>query len=129
MPLRRCHRRWIALIALFGLLFQQLAMASYLCPLEQTPARPHHASTKQPPCHAPATPPADDAVRCAQHCSPVTPSADHAPSPTVPALLPATTWQPALVLACFAPRGHVASEIRARATSPPLTIRDCTFQI
>ena len=130
MPLRRQrHRRWIALIALLGLLFQQLAMATYVCPVDgRTAATVSASSDEQPPCHqAQAT----DKARCHAHCHPMTPSADHAATPTVPAaILPPTTW---LRAAAWQPRMcadlAVAHEVAARAAAPPLTVRHCTFQI
>lgn len=129
MPFRRLrHRRWIALIALLGLLFQQLSMAAYVCPIEVKAATLVAASTDElPPCHQPQT---SDKARCHAHCHPVAPSSDHAPTPTVPAaLLPATTW---LRSAAWQPDAcdlAFTREVTARAAAPPLTIQHCTFQI
>lgn len=126
MRLRHHHRRWIALIALLGLLFQQLAMASYVCPMDS--GRFGSAAMVAPaaPCHA--CPDADKA-RCQQHCFPQPPTGDHPPMPTVPALLPAATWQVQsdehLGSVYCAGDSHVA----ARATAPPLTVQHCTFQL
>lgn len=127
MPFRcRRHRRWIALFALIGLLFQQFAMAAYLCPQEIAVATAQ-ATAETPPCHTPDT---ADQARCHEHCHPTTPSSDHAPALTVPpALLPATTWsrdsmRPVLT-------GDTTPEYarRARGQPPPLSIQHCTFQI
>lgn len=125
---RRRHRRWIALIALLGLLFQQLALAAYVCPIDQgeLAAAASERSTV-PPCHSPDS---GDRARCHQHCHPLTPSFDQAPALTVPpALLPATTWlmspaQPAEWNARYA-----ASERIVRAAAPPLNIQHCTLQV
>lgn len=126
MPLRRRHRRLIALIALFGLLFQQFAMAGYACPLDASGSAAIATASQMPPCHSPNSP---DKARCHEHCHPLVQSADHAPMPSVPAaMLPATTWL----------RGPIAQSdfydfavcaVEARATAPPLTIQHCTFQI
>jgi len=118
------HCRWIAFIALLGLLFQQLAMAAYVCPIEAGQWRVMTSETV-PPCHAGV---AVDKARCHQHCSPQPPSSDHPPMPTVPALLPATAWLRVLADTRLACRFEEA-DIVARAGSPPLTIRYCTFQI
>lgn len=127
MPFRRCHRRrWIALIALIGLLFQQFAMAAYVCPQEIATAVAAHAAGT-PPCHAPD---ALDQNRCHEHCHPTAASADHTPALSVPpALLPATTWS--RVLVSSADRGSAPPSYarRARAQPPPLSIQHCTFQI
>lgn len=125
MPFRRRHRCWIALIALIGLLFQQLAMAAYVCPIDSADAATD-AAVQMPPCHAPDT---SDKSRCHQHCHPLAQTSDHGSAPTVPAaLLPATTWlrAPAVVAGN---REICAEHIDARSTAPPLTIQHCTFQI
>ncbi len=123
---RHRHRRWIALFALLGMLFQQLAMASYACPMESDRFGSAAMVAPAAPCHACAD---VDKARCQQHCFPQQPTGDHPPMPTVPALLPATTWlvQPdeCLGSACGASDSHVA----ARATAPPLTVQHCTFQL
>jgi hypothetical protein len=46
-----------------------------------------------------------------------------------PALLPATTWSREFHAGCVRVAVFAASAIDARSTAPPLTIRDCTFQI
>ena len=121
----RRHRRWIALIALLGLLFQQFAMAAYACPLERGGANTSEAVSQLPPCHAAH---AQDKARCHAHCYPQVQSPDHASPLTVPAMLPATTWL--RVPDAPAPRHHLAERaFAARATAPPLTIQHCTFQI
>jgi hypothetical protein len=127
MPFRRRrHRRWIALIALAALLFQQLAMAAYVCPIDQKSSTSATASDL-PPCHSQG---AKDAVRCHEHCYPQPPSSDHAPTPTVPAaVLPATTWWRAAAWQPVAIGTDVPRDILARATDPPLTVQHCTFQI
>ncbi|GAA0720229.1 hypothetical protein [Dokdonella soli] len=120
---RRRHRRLIALIALLGLLFQQLAMAGYMCPLEQSGAT---VAVSKPTCHEQGA--ADP--RCHEHCHPQTPSSDHPPVPSVPAaLFPPTTWLRDAAWFVADTRVHHRGEIVARAAAPPLTIRHCTFQI
>jgi hypothetical protein len=123
MRLHPRHRRWIALLALLGMLFQQLAMASYICPIESGRSG---AAAMTAPCHAC---PDVDKARCQQHCFPQPPTGDHPPMPTVPALLPATTW---LVQSdrCLSPAYDTRdAHIVARATAPPLTVQHCTFQL
>ncbi|WP_313920756.1 hypothetical protein [Tahibacter sp.] len=127
MPFRyRRHRRWIALFALIGLLFQQFAMAAYLCPQEIAVATAQ-ATAETPPCHTPDT---ADQARCHEHCHPTTPSSDHAPALTVPpALLPATTWSREYVRPALPDDATQAYAHRARGQPPPLSIQHCTFQI
>ncbi|HET7064146.1 MAG TPA: hypothetical protein VFI49_07685 [Rudaea sp.] len=125
MPFRRHHRCLIALIALLGLLFQQLAMAAYVCPADGGDIASDVAA-QTPPCHSLDT---ADKSRCHQHCHPLAQTSDHASAPTVPAaLLPATTWLRAPA-AVTGKQEVCADNIDARSTAPPLTIQHCTFQI
>lgn len=120
------QRRFIALLALLGLLFQQVAMASYVCPNEST-SPTMAASSDMPDCQQAA---ANDKARCQSHCHPQSASPDHAAQPTVPpALLPPTTWLRAASWqsSAFAPAPQC--EVVARAAAPPLSIQHCTFQI
>ncbi len=131
----RGRHRWIALLALFGLLFQQVAMATYVCPIEQT-GRTHIVADKdlaQPPCHRDMQADAvddTDPVRCQQHCHPTVPAADHVSSLTVPPGLPAAyLWlQPAQVSGCSTSQAP-ESAVDPHAGAPPLSIQFCSFQI
>ena len=124
---RHRTRRWIALIALLGLLFQQFAMATYSCPLERDDAANAAAMAQTPPCRSPDM---NDKARCEQHCHPLAQTTDHATPPTVPAaLLPATTWLRDAGTTRIDLAEFIECAIDARATAPPLTVRYCTFQI
>jgi len=124
--LRHRHRRWIALLALLGIFFQQFAMAAYVCPIDQSRDGAAASAAALPPCHSAAT---SDKSRCHQHCHPLAQSAEHASVPVLPAaLLPPTTWlRHATVVPN--PGGSYSDAIEARSTAPPLTIQHCTFQI
>jgi len=127
MLFRHRHRRWIALIALLGLLFQQLAMATYVCPIENGGTSATNAMSAMAGCQSPD---ATDQTRCQQHCHPLAQTSDHAPALTVPAaMLPATTWSKEFRTTNIQPPGCNARDVDARATAPPLTIQHCTFQI
>ena len=116
------------MIALLGLLFQQLAMAAYVCPIDQGELAVADAEqSTMPPCHSPES---SDRARCQQHCHPLTPSFDQAPALTVPpALLPTTTWLATPAQPTDWAERYAASDLIARATAPPLNIQHCTFQI
>ena len=123
---RRHHRRWVAVVATLGLLFQQLAMAAYVCPLERSAGASDTVTTEMPDCQSPDT---TDKAQCQQHCHPLAQASDHATPPTVPmALLPATTWPREFPARIDLP-SSIGCDIDARATAPPLTIQHCTFQI
>lgn len=124
---RRRQRRWIALIALLGLLFQQLAMAAYVCPLDRAGVATANATSQMAPCQS--ADPADKA-RCQQHCHPLAQTLDHAAPVTVPpALLPVRTWSRELHTTSLGLPERIACNIDQRATAPPLNIQHCTFQI
>lgn len=124
---RNRHRRWIALIALLGLLFQQLAMAAYVCPMERGDVASAGAKAEMAPCQSPDM---TDKARCQQHCHPLAQTSDHASAPTVPpALLPATTWSREFHAKHVDLPERIACDIDRRATAPPLNIQHCTFQI
>ena len=130
MPFRRQRlRRRIALIALLGLLFQQVAMATYICPMEvHGTAMAVATAADMPNCPLPDS---TDQARCAQHCHPIlTPSASDSAAATVPlAMLPVTTWPREFDTTHLRRFESSVSGIDARLTAPPLTIQHCTFQI
>lgn len=123
----RTRHRLISWFALLGLLFQQFAMAAYVCPgdLAGTLALSQQHSVASD-CHEMAM---SDPARCGEHCNPHQASTTQTPVMDVtPSLLPAV--QPALVvdagrtaaLACW------QHAVERRAAPPPLNIRDCSFQ-
>lgn len=123
MPLTRRRRRWIALFALLGLLFQQFAMATYLCPQVAAAIASVDA---EPPCHAQDR---SDPGRCREHCSPTSGKVDQAPALSVPpALAPATAWAvaPSRTLPAA---GHDGAPRLVKAHPPPLNVRFCSYQI
>ena len=129
---RRPHRRFVALLALFGLLFQQIAMATYVCPIEQSgqTVAQAKATVDHAPCHPQNDTDADDKARCEQHCHPVTVSVDHAAPLTVPAALLTEAWaMPRLRHEVADENADARTRIEPRSTAPPLTVQHCTFQI
>lgn len=122
---RHRHRRLLALFALLGLLFQQLAMATYVCPIERDMSAT--AASTLPPCHQSGT---ADRARCHSHCHPQIANSDHPPQPSVPAaMLPPTTWLRAAAWLPELATAVLPCELIARANAPPITIQHCTFQI
>ena len=83
MTLRTRHRRWFALLALFGLLFQQVAMAGYRCPMQDDSGPSMLMGGGASGCECPDD---SDRARCKQHCAPTDSltGSDHVPG--VPAL-------------------------------------------
>lgn len=124
---RHRFRRLIALVALFGLLFQQVAMAAYSCPLELSGGSDEAAvATTTMPCHSPS---ATDKARCHQHCHPIAQTAGHEIASMAPALLPLAPWPHEFSMSRLTAPCAVARDSDARAAAPPLMIQFCTLQI
>lgn len=124
-PRRRARLR-LTLLAILALLFQQVALASYVCSSADIAASGHAAMgahcTGMPMARVKHAP-----VLCAWHCDQVTPSTQNAQTPSVPplalpALLPAS---PTLTFAL--PSAHVAHAHdalwRSRGIPPALRFR------
>jgi hypothetical protein len=130
-----CLRLVRALVALFGMLFMQLAVAGYLCPKsEQAPAEMAMAM--------PMTPDAQNMPGCDQ-LDPVQPILCHAQAhasqqsldkPPLPDVQPFIPGALALVIQSFepaygAPVRPLLNTFLAHPTAPPLSIRNCCFRI
>jgi hypothetical protein len=109
-----------------SLLFQQVAMAAYACPLEQMPPRmeamPEH-------CAGMGMQQArDNPALCAKHCAPdLSTAADHAPL-TVPAsLLPPTGLLP--VLQAQGRHDAARAVVPIAQSDPPARLRFCSLLI
>jgi hypothetical protein len=120
------QRLRIALLVIFCLLFQQAALAAYVCPLEQTPAE---ASAMVGNCtEMSMQQPRDNPALCQKHCTPDTSvAADHA-SPAVPPLALAPL---AYALVVAQPVSHVTvqADVPVAASDPPPRLRFCSLQI
>ena len=125
MSRRTRHRLRIAFLAIFCLLFQQAALASYLCPMEQMPAETTAMSDH---CAEMGMQPAqDNPALCLKHCAP-----DHSTSPdqaklTVPALaMPSLLFYPALVQPIA---DRTMEDVPIARSDPPPRLRFCTLLI
>lgn len=126
MRLRVRHRLRIALVVILCLLFQQVALAAYACPLEQ---RPPEVTAMAEHCAEMGMQQAqDNQALCAKHCAPdLTTAADHVQL-SVPALmLPPVAFAPVLAT----PVTHVAvqAEIPIARSDPPPRLRFCSLLI
>ena len=126
MPLRVRHRLRIALVVILCLLYQQLALAAYVCPMEQMP--PQMEAMAEHCAEMGMQQAQDNPALCAKHCSPdFSTPADHA-KVSVPALmLPPVTYAPVLAT----PVTHVAvqAEIPIARSDPPPRLRFCSLLI
>lgn len=120
------QRLQVVLVVVFCLLFQQAALAAYLCPLQQIPAE--NAAMVGHCAEMGMDGGQDNPALCQKHCAPdVLVAADHAP-PTVPALALAPPMH-ALVLS--QPVSHVAvqAEEPIAPSDPPPRLRFCSLLI
>jgi hypothetical protein len=127
MKLSRKHRILTTLVALFGMLFMQLAVASYHCPALQPPTATAQGITL-PDCHQPQ---AANAALCHAHCHDSQPSPDKTEMPAVsPAALIGSVLASAIepVEPGPSPAVEPASMLQ-RSTAPPLAIRHCCLRI
>lgn len=123
--LRRGRQRYrIALVVIVCLLFQQLAMAAYACPLEQMPPDPVAMAED---CTGMGMQQVQDApALCAKHCAPdLSIAADHVPL-QVPALPPAAFQA---VLAEPVSHRTLAADVRVDRSDPPPRLRFCSLLI
>jgi hypothetical protein len=126
MRLRDRHRFRIAFTVIMCLLFQQVAMAAYACPLDRMPGAPGVIAED---CAGMDMEQAGQSpALCAKHCRPDrTVAADHAPL-GVPALaLPPLAF--GLVFA--QPVSHVAlvADVPVDRSDPPPRLRYCSLLI
>lgn len=134
MKLPRKYRLLTALVALFGMLFMQLAVAAYACPGlasgngSDTMASNGSAMPSMPDCDQPD--PVNPAL-CHAHCQDGKSSLDKADVPVVsPAAVMVST-----ILTPFEPlipapiTGAQPPSFLHRTTAPPIAIRNCCFRI
>src|SRR2546423_13094146 len=132
MRLPRKHRVLAALIALFGMLFMQLAVASYACPGLRhggpQQAVDGDAGPMQPGCDHldPVTP-----ALCHAHCLDGQSSLDKPQNPVAApaAVIVAAILTPIEPLLPASSSGAQPEYALSRITSPPIAIRHCCFRI
>ena len=114
MKLPRKHRILTALIALFGMLFMQLAVAAYACPM---PGCDQIDEAQPALCHA--------------HCQAGKSAPDKAEAPVVTpaAVIVTAILAPPEPLAPVGLPGAEPASFLQRSTAPPISIRHCCFRI
>lgn len=126
MPRRTRHRLQIAVLVIVCLLFQQAALAAYLCPVEQMPAE-----TSAMAVHCAEMGMAqrqDNPPLCQKHCNPDhSMTADAAKLSVPPLALPPPVMAPVYVQ----PLSHVAihADVPIARSDPPPRLRFCSLLI
>ncbi|HAT33240.1 MAG TPA: hypothetical protein DCW29_21045 [Janthinobacterium sp.] len=134
MKLSRPLRFLTALIALCGLLFAQLALAAYACPIQASTTKAVHALMTDCPGMTMGirlNADLDQPALCAAHAHSAEQSLDKPAPPLVQPFVAAT-----LSLTLAAPATAVdplpqaaGAPLLAHSGAPPLTVRHCSFQI
>lgn len=122
---RRNRRRYAALLALFGLLFQQAAIAAYACAMTGPPPV---AESMPGDCGAMAMEAVvESPAVCAKHCAPDRPVMPDAPTLGVPPLAISPVH---FALATVPPGSVVPGDAPpAPDTGPPPRVRYCSLLI
>ena len=126
MTRRARHRLRIALLAVVCLLFQQAALAAYLCPIEQMPAEmtamaEHCAEMGMDQAR-------DNPALCEKHCNPEHSVAADAVKLSVP---PLALPPPMLAPVVLQSTSHVAvqADVPIARSDPPPRLRFCSLLI
>jgi hypothetical protein len=125
MPRRARHRVHTMILVIASLLFQQVAVAAYLCPVGQGAAVPAAAT----PCAEMAMDVATDTpALCAKHCDPDHYLASDGGKLSVPPLaLPPPEFAPAPARA--ASRLAMRTQVPVVRSDPPPRLRFCSLLI
>ena len=135
-PRFRLSRRRRALsigLVMFCLLFQQLAMAAYVCtlPAQQATMAMTGACADMamaaPTSHAPSTHSVDP--RCAEHCADHTSATPDARVPTLPPLLLPADWPALTATMTDRPERVALPDASLLRPEPPPSLRFCTLLI
>jgi len=127
----RPARLLTVIVSLWALLFAQVSIAAYACPVTERAAEIAKMAQAGMPCaEAMAAAPADEGepALCHAHCQSAHPSADHF-QPGVPASVEDFGAVLAVAPAPAGPRARAPLDGPRRDGGPPLSIRNCCFRI
>jgi hypothetical protein len=127
---RRRHRLITVLFALFGLLFMQLAVAGYSCPVGARVSEVAAMAEAGLPCAGDmAIVDAEQPGLCHAHCQSTQQTVDKAQSPA-PIAAVATGFTYAIEpVRPSPPAQSTLAPSLLRTTAPPITVRNCCFRI
>jgi hypothetical protein len=127
---RRRQRLATVLFALFSLLFMQLAVAGYACPVENKVSEVAAMAEAGMPCAGEmATVDIDQPGLCHAHCQSAQQTVDKVQSPApVGAVATGVTYtiEPVRVSPPISP---AQAPLLLRSTAPPIAVRNCCFRI
>ena len=126
MRLRARHRLRISVLVLLSLLFQQAALAAYVCPTDQMPSTMeamagHCAEMGMSRAQ-------DNPALCAKHCAPdLATTVDHTQLSVPTLALPPTLFAPVVLQATSLVA--VRTEVPLKQSDPPPRLRYCSLLI
>ena len=128
---RRGHRLITVLIALFSLLFMQLAVASYVCPVNSKVAEAVVMAESAIPCAGDMpNVDTDQPGLCHAHCQSAQQSVEKVQAPTlIGAVATGFTYTIEPPSRASAPRQPAQVPSLLRSTAPPIAICNCCFRI
>ena len=125
----RRHRLTTVLIALFSLLFMQLAVAGYACPVGKVSEVAAMAEAGMPCAGEMAAADIDQPGLCHAHCQSTHQTVDKVQAPTpmgAVAIGFSYTIEPVRV---SPPASPAQTPSLLRSTAPPIAVRNCCFRI
>lgn len=120
------HRLQIAILVITCLLFQQVALAAYFCPLEQMPAE--MAAMTEHCAEMGMTQKEDNPALCQKHCSPDQSVAADSVKLTVPALALPVAFTASIQTQPSAHAAH-SEALPSGGVDPPPRLRFCSLLI
>jgi hypothetical protein len=125
----RRHRLIAVLFALFGLLFMQLAVAGYACPVGAKVSEVAAMAEAGLPCAGEmAAVDTEQPGLCHAHCQSAQQTVEKAQSPA-PIAAAAIGFTYTIEPVRPSPLAHPLAPSLLRTTAPPITVRNCCFRI
>ena len=126
--MNRCSRKWVGLLAIIAVVFAQLSVSAYACPL-QFMGLDEAASVVNAPEQNSSGRDAESPALCQKHCENGQQNVNDSPQP-----LTGISLAPAFVVTLSMDRPSsfpaiVPAPSLLHATSPPHSIRNCCFRI
>lgn len=130
VPTLRRHRLITVLFALLSLLFMQLAVAGYACPVDSKVSEVAAMAEAGMPCAGDmATVDLDQPSLCHAHCQSAQQTADKVQVPTPVGVIATGFTYTIEPIRASAPARAAQAPLLLRSTAPPIAVRNCCFRI
>ncbi len=130
MLLRRRHRLITVLVALFSLLFMQLAVAGYACPVESKVVEAAAMAEAGMPCAGETAMDTEQPGLCHAHCQSAQQTVEKVQAATpMGAVATGFAYTVEPPNRPSAPRPPAQTPSLLRSSAPPISVRNCCFRI